>query len=176
MPSKHARLSPSAAERWMHCPRSVALSEQFPNETSPAAEEGTEAHALCEYLLLKAIGSADAQDPRPDMKCWTPQMQEAAEGYAAQVKESADAIAAMRQRLEEIEIEQRREESNLKVNRTLQEASRISGETASRDFEQGVADRKAAEEAAEEAAETMVKNSKKPLFLIYTPLTDPLKS
>ena len=86
----------------------------------------------------------DAEMTRADAD----KLKEAAEGYAAQVKESADAISAMRQRLEEIEIEQRREESNLRVNRTLQEASKISSETASRDFEQGVADRKAAEEAA----------------------------
>jgi len=49
--STHAKLSPSAAERWMTCPGSVVLSEGMPEKTSPFAEEGTEAHELAERLL-----------------------------------------------------------------------------------------------------------------------------
>lgn len=57
MPSEHAKLSPSAAERWLVCPGSVGLSEQVPEPpSSPYAEEGTCAHALAElkasYLIL----------------------------------------------------------------------------------------------------------------------------
>lgn len=49
--STHAKLSPSAAERWMTCPGSVVLSEGMPQKSSAFAEEGTEAHELAERLL-----------------------------------------------------------------------------------------------------------------------------
>lgn len=41
---KHARLSASAAHRWMHCPGSVKLSEGAPDSTSIHAATGTYAH------------------------------------------------------------------------------------------------------------------------------------
>lgn len=47
----HARLAPSAAHRWMHCPGSVRLSEGMPNTTSVFAAEGTAAHELCAECL-----------------------------------------------------------------------------------------------------------------------------
>ena len=56
MPNQHALLSPSSSERWLHCPKSVRLSEQFEDTTSVYASEGTEAHALCEHLVLTALG------------------------------------------------------------------------------------------------------------------------
>lgn len=55
----HAKLSPSAAERWMTCPGSVVLSEGMPQRTSEFAEEGTLAHALAEMLLTKQPGTMD---------------------------------------------------------------------------------------------------------------------
>lgn len=42
---KHARLSASAAHRWMHCAGSVALSAGIEDTDSPYAAEGTLAHA-----------------------------------------------------------------------------------------------------------------------------------
>jgi len=46
-PRAHARLSPSAAERWLTCPASVKVGEALPKPpTSRFAEEGTRAHAL----------------------------------------------------------------------------------------------------------------------------------
>lgn len=48
----HAKLSPSAAERWMTCPGSVVLSADMPQKSSVFAEEGTFAHELGEMLLL----------------------------------------------------------------------------------------------------------------------------
>lgn len=47
----HAKLSPSASHRWLECPASVKLEEQFPDRSSEAAAEGTLAHALCELKL-----------------------------------------------------------------------------------------------------------------------------
>lgn len=47
----HARLSPSGAVRWMTCPRSYWWEEEFPDRSSPFAEEGTAAHELAETCL-----------------------------------------------------------------------------------------------------------------------------
>ena len=58
----HAKLSPSAAERWMTCPGSVVLSEGMPEKSSEFAEEGTRAHSLAEHLLQGNPTPADA-DP-----------------------------------------------------------------------------------------------------------------
>lgn len=49
--SGHAKLSPSAAERWMTCPGSIVLSEGIEGRTSPFAQEGTRAHEMAEALL-----------------------------------------------------------------------------------------------------------------------------
>ncbi len=44
----HAVLSASGAHRWMTCPASAMLEQQFPDTTSDAAKEGTLAHELAE--------------------------------------------------------------------------------------------------------------------------------
>ncbi|MEO7015602.1 MAG: DUF2800 domain-containing protein [Leifsonia sp.] len=47
----HAKLSPSAAHRWMACPGSVALSEGIERGSSVFADEGTAAHELASHCL-----------------------------------------------------------------------------------------------------------------------------
>src|SRR3990167_406291 len=47
----HARLSPSAMERWGTCAASVRLSEGIAGTTSPYAEEGTRMHGVCADVL-----------------------------------------------------------------------------------------------------------------------------
>lgn len=55
----HALLSPSSAQRWLTCTRSVRFSEQFPDTESIAAAEGTLAHALNTLMLAFELGRID---------------------------------------------------------------------------------------------------------------------
>lgn len=52
-PEQHAKLSASSAHRWLNCPPSVQLSEQFPSKTSTYAEAGRLAHAIAELKARK---------------------------------------------------------------------------------------------------------------------------
>lgn len=58
MPEVHAKLSASSAYRWLHCPKSVVLTEGLPDKTSEFAREGTLAHSIAEKALAdyKAYG------------------------------------------------------------------------------------------------------------------------
>lgn len=51
----HARFSPSAANRRIHCPPSLLLEEQFEEGESVYAAEGTAGHALAEHLIRKHL-------------------------------------------------------------------------------------------------------------------------
>lgn len=53
---KHALLSASASHRWLNCTPSVRLSEGIPDKGSEYAQEGTDAHSLCEFKLRKLLG------------------------------------------------------------------------------------------------------------------------
>ncbi|NRY61486.1 DUF2800 domain-containing protein [Clostridium beijerinckii] len=53
--NEHSKFSPSAAHRILACTPSLLLEQQFPNETSTYAEEGTAAHELAEHKLKKAL-------------------------------------------------------------------------------------------------------------------------
>lgn len=51
MPAKHATIGPSSFSRVRKCPASLRFAAQFPNETNPAAEEGTACHEAVERML-----------------------------------------------------------------------------------------------------------------------------
>ena len=53
MPGVHARLSASSAARWINCPPSALLAEQFTDTQSPYAAAGTLAHAIAELKARK---------------------------------------------------------------------------------------------------------------------------
>ncbi len=52
MSKKHARLSPSSADRWTSCTASPAKQDGRPNENSDASRAGTTCHQIQEELLL----------------------------------------------------------------------------------------------------------------------------
>ena len=89
-PKGHAILSASSSERWLHCPPSARLCENYEDKGSDYAAEGTDAHALCEYRLKQALG-IPAEDPIENLSWYNEEMEECAAGYAAYVVELLEA-------------------------------------------------------------------------------------
>lgn len=83
---KHALLSASSSHRWLNCPPSARLCEQYEDKGSSYAAEGTEAHTLGEYKLKSALGIR-AKDPTVHLAYYSEEMEECANGYAAYIME-----------------------------------------------------------------------------------------
>ena len=84
--AKHAVLSASSSDRWLHCPPSARLCENYEDKGSDYAAEGTDAHTLCEFRLKQALG-IPADDPIENLSWYNEEMEECAAGYAAYVAE-----------------------------------------------------------------------------------------
>lgn len=54
-PNRHAVLSASSSNRWLHCNPSARLELEFEDRETSAASEGTAAHALCEHKLKRRL-------------------------------------------------------------------------------------------------------------------------
>ena len=89
-PKGHAVLSASSSDRWLRCPPSARLCESYDDKGSDYAAEGTDAHALCEYKLNKALG-IDAEDPTKSLIWFNEEMNDCATDYAAYVLEQVEA-------------------------------------------------------------------------------------
>lgn len=85
MPTTHAKLSPSSASRWLACPASVQMSEGVPDYESPAAREGTFAHALAELEVRAAFNQISGPDYSAGLAQWHEEV--AAEYTPDQVRE-----------------------------------------------------------------------------------------
>ena len=85
-PNAHALLSASSSHRWLNCPPSARLSENYEDKSSDFAAEGTDAHELCEYKLKKALGQR-AKNPTENLTWYNEEMEECASGYAEYVME-----------------------------------------------------------------------------------------
>ena len=90
MAGKHAILSASSSERWINCPPSARLCENYPDKGSDYAAEGTDAHTLCEFRLKQALG-LPAKDPIEDLGWYNEEMEECAAAYTAYVMELVEA-------------------------------------------------------------------------------------
>ena len=74
---QHAILGASSAHRWLNCPGSALLTADMPDTTSPYAEEGTQAHAVCEavarmelakeYQLVSYAGAVQPSEDNQEM-------------------------------------------------------------------------------------------------------------
>ena len=78
-PKAHSSRGASSAARWMNCPPSAKLTENMEDETSRFAEEGTAAHALCEWKVRKALKLRAGRRPSSDY--WTDEMEECSDDY-----------------------------------------------------------------------------------------------
>ncbi len=104
---KHALLSASSSHRWLACPPSARLCESYEDKGSEYAQQGTDAHSLCEYKLQKALG-IKADDPTENLTYYDSEMEVCAESYAdyvmeqlaAAMKNCSDPIVLIEQRLD----------------------------------------------------------------------------
>lgn len=87
---KHAYLSASASHRWLACPPSAKLCAGIPDQVSEYAQQGTDCHELCAYLVEKALGR-DVPDPPESLTYYDAEMQNCAEEYRNYVLEQIEA-------------------------------------------------------------------------------------
>lgn len=111
----HAILSASGAHRWMSCTPSARLEQQFADQTSNYAEEGTFAHALAELKLSAAITTSIRPSvykkkiaERQKHPLYSTGMEDYIDNYVAQVSERfmeakvkcADTLVLLEQKLD----------------------------------------------------------------------------
>ena len=77
---KHALLSASSMQRILECPPSARLCANIEDRASPYAQQGTDAHELCEYKILKALGNP-VRDPRDALAFYDAEMENCTEEY-----------------------------------------------------------------------------------------------
>lgn len=83
---KHALLSASSSHRWLNCPPSARLCEGYEDKGSENAQEGTDAHSLCEHKLKLALGM-ESVDPTENLSFYNEEMEQCACDYAGYVME-----------------------------------------------------------------------------------------
>ena len=76
----HARFSPSSANRRLNCPPSLVLEEQFADEESQYAAEGSAGHAMAEYLIKKHLKQ---RSKRPVSDYYSDELLEAVDEYVS---------------------------------------------------------------------------------------------
>lgn len=92
--AKHAFLSASASHRWLKCPPSAKLCAETKDEASPYAQEGTDAHELCEYKVLKALGQK-TDNPSGHLDYFDEEMDTFTDQYCSHVIEQLEAAKAL---------------------------------------------------------------------------------
>jgi len=78
--SKHAFLSASSSHRWLKCPPSAKLCDMIVDSPSPYAQEGSDCHELCAFLVEQALGK-EVMDPTENLTFYNNEMQANAEEY-----------------------------------------------------------------------------------------------
>lgn len=116
MPAEsHALLGASNARQWLGCPPSIRFVEylDLPDEESPFAAEGTEAHALAELKLRLAFGQITKRQyssrvrSRKKSEYYGAEMEEATDTYVSFVTGLADALGEESGETPMVDLEQR---------------------------------------------------------------------
>lgn len=84
---EHARVSPSKGKQILNCTASLALEEQFEDEVSPYAAEGSAGHEMAEYLIKKYL---KIRKRRPTSDYYTDDLLEAVDEYVSYVIEQIE--------------------------------------------------------------------------------------
>lgn len=103
----HALLSASSSHRWIRCPPSARLCENYEDQGSDYAKQGSEAHRLCQYKLEAMLG-IKTTDPTAELAFYDGEMENGAENYARYVIEQvakakascADPVVLIEQQLD----------------------------------------------------------------------------
>ena len=74
----HALLSPSSSERWINCPPSAKENTGSENGSS-YAQQGTDAHTLCEFKVNQALGHK-VRDPTENLTYFDDEMADCTDG------------------------------------------------------------------------------------------------
>lgn len=96
----HALLNASSSHRWLACPPSVKLSEQFADLPSQYAEEGTYLHELCELKLHRYLGDMppaaveELYAQHKDCEFYTDEAEAVTDEYVAFCVETIEAVKA----------------------------------------------------------------------------------
>ena len=85
----HAILSASSSSRWLSCTPSARLEQEFKDQETTAAAEGTAAHALAEYKLRRYL-EQKAKKPRSEFD--GPEMEGYTDDYVSFVTETYEAV------------------------------------------------------------------------------------
>lgn len=86
---EHAYLSASASHRWLNCPPSALACANAEERASPYAQQGTNAHSLCEYKVAQALGR-EMKDPTEDLENFDAEMEGCADEYRNYVLEQLE--------------------------------------------------------------------------------------
>ena len=92
-PKGHALLSASSSHRWLNCPPSARLCENYEDKGSDFAAEGTDAHSLCEFRLQETLG-IEAVNPIENLTWYNEEMENCATSYASFVMEIVEELKA----------------------------------------------------------------------------------
>ena len=84
MPDKHAILSASSSHRWLECPPSAKLNAAAEDTPSEYAAQGTDAHTLCEYKVLRFLGKNVKE---PTLKYFDDEMADCTDAYQQYIAE-----------------------------------------------------------------------------------------
>jgi len=89
MPNIHALLSASSSHRWIECPPSAKLCAEIADKPSEFAQEGTDAHSLCEYKVRTSLGEK-VENPIENLTYYNSEMEECSDSYLQYVMEQVE--------------------------------------------------------------------------------------